>query len=98
MCAKKRTNGEKKRSTEGKGERKRFKSSTSYRSRRCHDGNRCLKIEEHEVVSTSRSAQRRAGGERKGRGGRALGGGGGERVSKNGGGGRVPQRLVVTQV
>jgi len=77
--------------------RERFKADQYFIfERRCHDGNRYLKIEKHD--STSRFELKRAGGgwER-----------GGERAkkeeasgSKSGGteGGRVPQRLVVTQV
>lgn len=80
--------------------RERFKADQYFIfERRCHDGNRYLKIEKHD--STSRFELKRAGGgwERRERE-RESARKGEESSSKSGEaeGGRVPQRLVVTQV
>lgn len=81
--------------------RERFKADQYFIfERRCHDGNKYLKIEKHD--STSRFELKRAGGgwgERRGRG-RERAKKEEESGSKSGEaeGGRVPQRLVVTQV
>lgn len=94
-CAKKRADG--KRSRERTGER--FKADQYFIfERRCHDGNRYLKIEKHDT--TSHFELKRAGGEREKRGRRTGAKKEEESDSKSGGlgGGRVPQRLVVTQV
>lgn len=87
------------------GEKERFKADQYFIfEQRCHDGNRYLKIEKHDT--TSHFELKRAGGgwekRHRGGGGREEGAKKEEESadSKSRGveGGRVPQRLVVTQV
>lgn len=92
-----------KKGADEKGERReRFKADQYFIfERRCHDGNRYLKIEKHDTISHFELKRAGGGWEKR----REVKRGGGEkrreeRDSKSSGveGGRVPQRLVVTQV